>query len=67
MRKEFANINRELGITVIYATDSQKTAMALGTRMIVMNEGVICQEDSAQNIYNHPAACLLPDFSEHRG
>ena len=24
MRKEFANINRELGITVIYATDSQK-------------------------------------------
>lgn len=62
MRKEFANINRELGITVIYATDSQKTAMALGTRMIVMNEGVICQEDSAQNIYNHPGSLFVAGF-----
>ena len=62
MRKEFANINRELGITVIYATDNQKTAMALGTRMIVMNEGEICQEDSAQNIYDHPASLFVAGF-----
>ena len=62
MRKEFANINRELGITVIYATDDQKTAMALGTRMIVMNEGEICQEDSAQNIYDHPESLFVAGF-----
>ena len=62
MRKEFANINRELGITVIYATDNQKTAMALGTRMIVMNEGEICQEDSAQNIYDHPESLFVAGF-----
>ena len=49
MRKEFANINRELGITVIYATDNQKTAMALGTRMIVMNEGEIKGEKLVQD------------------
>ena len=60
MRKEFANINRELGITVIYATE--KTAMALGTRMIVMNEGEICQEDSAQNIYDHPESLFVAGF-----
>jgi ABC-type sugar transport system ATPase subunit len=62
MRKEFVNINRELGITVIYATDNQKTAMALGTRMIVMNEGEICQEDSAQNIYDHPERLFVAGF-----
>ena len=62
MRKEFVNINRELGITVIYATDNQKTAMALGTRMIVMNEGEICQEDSAQNIYDHPESLFVAGF-----
>ena len=49
MRKEFANINRELGITVIYATDNQKTAMALGTRTIVMNEGEIKGEKLVQD------------------
>ena len=37
--------------------------MALGTRMIVMNEGVICQEDSAQNIYNHPGSLFVAGFS----
>lgn len=62
MRKEFANINRELGITVIYATDNQKTAMALGTRTIVMNDGEICQEDSAQNIYDHPESLFVAGF-----
>lgn len=62
MRKEFSNINREMGITVIYATDSQKTAMALGTRMIVMNDGVICQEDTAQNIYHHPESLFVAGF-----
>lgn len=62
MRREFANINRKLGITVIYATDNQKTAMALGTRMIVMNEGEICQEDSAQNIYDHPESLFVAGF-----
>lgn len=62
MRKEFANINRKLGITVIYATDNQKTAMALGTRMIVMNEGEICQEDSAQNVYDHPESLFVAGF-----
>lgn len=62
MRKEFVNINRELGITVIYATDNQKTAMALGTRTIVMNDGEICQEDSAQNIYDHPESLFVAGF-----
>lgn len=36
--------------------------MALGTRMIVMNEGEICQEDSAQNIYDHPESLFVAGF-----
>ena len=30
--------------------------------MIVMNEGEICQEDSAQNIYNHPGSLFVAGF-----
>ena len=30
--------------------------------MIVMNEGEICQEDSAQNIYDHPESLFVAGF-----
>lgn len=66
MRKEFANINRELGITVIYATDNQKTAVALGTRTIVMNEGETARKTPRRISMIIRRACLWRDSSEHR-
>lgn len=44
MRKEFKDIHKKMDMTVIYVTDNQETALALGTRMVVMNEGSICQD-----------------------
>ena len=43
MRVELAKIHRELGATIIYVTHDQVEAMTLGTRIVVMNSGVIQQ------------------------
>ena len=55
MRKEFLNVYEKLDMTVIYATDNQETAMMLGTRMVVMDDGTVCQDDTPENLVAHPA------------
>lgn len=59
VRQEFLNIHEKLDMTVIYVTNNQKTAMTLGTRMVVMNEGMICQDDTPQNLLLHPNTSLV--------
>ena len=50
MRKEFKDIHKKMDMTVIYVTDNQETALALGTRMVVMNEGSICQDGTPEEL-----------------
>lgn len=59
MRKEFKDIHKKMDMTVIYVTDNQETALALGTRMVVMNEGSICQDGTAGGTGGHPANCFV--------
>ena len=48
-----------MDMTVIYVTDNQETALALGTRMVVMNEGSICQDGTPEELAAHPANCFV--------
>lgn len=57
-RQELLNLHRKMDMTVIYVTDNQKTAMHLGSRMIVLNDGEICQDDTPENIVKHPVSSL---------
>ena len=59
MRKEFKDIHKKMDMTVIYVTDNQETALALGTRMVVMNEGSICQDGTPEELAAHPASCFV--------
>jgi len=59
VRQEFLNIHKKLEMTVIYVTENQKTAMTLGSRMVVMNDGSIVQEDTPQNLMDKPANCFV--------
>lgn len=59
VRQEFLNIHKKMDMTVIYVTDNQKTAMTLGTRMVVMNDGSISQEDTPKNLAEKPANCFV--------
>ena len=46
MRAELAELHQRLGSTMIYVTHDQTEAMTLGTKIVVMKDGVIQQVDS---------------------
>ncbi len=54
LRQEFLNIHKRMDTTVIYVTENQKSAMTLGSRMVVMSEGEICQDDTPENLIQYP-------------
>ncbi len=52
MRTEISKIHQRLGTTIIYVTHDQTEAMTLGTRIVVMKDGVIQQVDTPQHLYD---------------
>ena len=62
MRFEIKEIQRKLGITVVYVTHDQTEAMAMSDRIILINQGVVQQVGSPVEIYNHPANPFVADF-----
>ncbi|MFZ5825602.1 MAG: ABC transporter ATP-binding protein [Bacillota bacterium] len=62
MRFELKEIQRRLGITVLYVTHDQTEAMAMSDRILVMNKGVIEQEDAPARIYDRPKSRFVADF-----
>lgn len=62
MRAEISKLHQRLGTTIIYVTHDQTEAMTLGTRIVVMKDGVVQQIDTPQNLYNHPANLFVASF-----
>ena len=62
MRTEISKLHKRLGATIIYVTHDQTEAMTLGTRIVVMKDGVIQQVDSPQNLYNKPCNVFVAGF-----
>ena len=62
MRVEIANLHKRLGATIIYVTHDQVEAMTLGTRIVVMKDGVIQQIDSPENLYTKPCNKFVAGF-----
>ena len=62
MRTEISKLHQRLGTTIIYVTHDQTEAMTLGTRIVVMKDGVVQQIDSPQNLYNSPANLFVAGF-----
>ncbi|MCR4672104.1 MAG: sn-glycerol-3-phosphate ABC transporter ATP-binding protein UgpC [Lachnospiraceae bacterium] len=62
MRVEINKLHERLGATIIYVTHDQTEAMTLGTRIVVMKEGVIQQIDTPQNLYNKPHNLFVAGF-----
>ena len=50
MRTEIAKLHERLGATIIYVTHDQTEAMTLGTRIVVMRDGIVQQVDTPQNL-----------------
>ena len=62
MRIEISKLHKQLGTTIIYVTHDQTEAMTLGTRIVVMKDGVVQQIDSPQNLYDHPYNKFVAGF-----
>lgn len=55
MAYEIRNLQRTIGVTVIYITHDQETAMTISDRMVIMDkQGTIRQLGTPEEIWNHP-------------
>lgn len=61
-RAEISKLHNELGTTFIYVTHDQVEAMTMGTRIAVMNGGILQQVDTPQNLYNNPKNIFVAGF-----
>ncbi len=62
MRTEIGKLHHRLQTTFIYVTHDQTEAMTMGTRIVVMKDGIIQQVDSPINLYNYPCNMFVAGF-----
>jgi multiple sugar transport system ATP-binding protein len=62
MRAELALMRRRLEKNMIYVTHDQVEAMTLGDRIVVMHNGIIQQQGSAEQLYKKPVNKFVAGF-----
>jgi multiple sugar transport system ATP-binding protein len=62
MRAEILKVHRAVTATAIYVTHDQVEAMTMGDRIAVMNEGVIQQLGTPDELYEHPVNRFVASF-----
>jgi len=62
MRIEISKLHQRLATTFVYVTHDQTEAMTLGTRIVVLKDGIIQQVDNPQNLYNTPNNLFVAGF-----
>ena len=62
MRTEIKKLHAKLNTTFIYVTHDQTEAMTMGTRIVVMKDGIIQQVDTPENLYNNPCNQFVAGF-----
>jgi iron(III) transport system ATP-binding protein len=62
MRYEIVDLQKRLGITVVYVTHDQAEAMAISDRIVVMRAGEVLQIDTPRVIYSRPEQRFVADF-----
>ncbi|MBR1506456.1 MAG: ABC transporter ATP-binding protein [Eubacterium sp.] len=62
MQTELKRIQKEVGITFIFVTHDQEEALSMSDTVVVMNEGVIQQVGTPEDIYNEPENRFVAEF-----
>ena len=62
MQIELKEIQRSTQKTFIYVTHDQEEALTMSDRVVVMNNGVIEQVGTPEDIYNEPVNAFVADF-----
>jgi multiple sugar transport system ATP-binding protein len=62
MRAELKRLQKDLGITTIYVTHDQVEAMTMADRVALLNQGVLQQIGSPEELYQHPSNLFTAGF-----
>jgi multiple sugar transport system ATP-binding protein len=62
MRAELSKLHDRLQTTIIYVTHDQVEAMTMGTKIVVMKDGLIQQIGAPLEVYNHPVNMFVAGF-----
>ena len=62
MRVGLVKLHKQLDTTIIYVTHDQTEAMTLGTKIVVMKDGLIQQVGAPQSIYDNPVNLFVAGF-----
>lgn len=62
MRVEIKRLQKKLGITTLFVTHDQEECFSISDKVAVMNNGMIEQYDTPENIYQRPATEFVARF-----
>jgi spermidine/putrescine transport system ATP-binding protein len=62
MQYELIRLKEELGITFVYVTHDQEEALTMSDKIVVMNQGLIQQIGTPEDVYNEPQNAFVADF-----
>ncbi|MEG2202751.1 MAG: ABC transporter ATP-binding protein [Christensenellaceae bacterium] len=62
MQLELKRMQKSLGITFVYVTHDQEEALTMSDAIAVMNDGIIQQLGTPEQIYNEPKNSFVADF-----
>lgn len=62
MRLEITKLHQRLNTTFIYVTHDQTEALTMGTRIVVMKDGLIQQVDTPTSLYDRPVNMFVAGF-----
>ncbi|WP_299286094.1 ABC transporter ATP-binding protein [uncultured Tateyamaria sp.] len=62
MSEELRALHDRMGATTVYVTHDQLEAMQMGDKIVVMNNAVVEQFGTPQEIYDTPATMFVADF-----
>jgi sn-glycerol 3-phosphate transport system ATP-binding protein len=62
MRAEISRLHRRLGITTLYVTHDQAEAMTMGTRICVLEGGIVQQVGTPMEVFERPQTAFVASF-----
>jgi putative spermidine/putrescine transport system ATP-binding protein len=62
VRVEIRELQRQLGLTTVMVTHDQEEALTMADRLVVMNEGSVCQVGTQRELYETPADRFVAGF-----
>ena len=62
VREDIRDLQRRLGLSVVYVTHDQQEALAVSDLVVVMRDGRIAQMGTPTELYEDPADAFVADF-----